>query len=133
MIKIINSKNLKMNLDLVCTYCGKKHDIVQSKEGIDYVFETDETDEWCICVLCKKHCDGVNKIIEEYNFAKSLGFDSINIVIETTGGEYEISEYEEGFINDNLDGVYSEIDEIASDLYSLIEMNGDKIEGFRIE
>lgn len=75
----------------------------------------------------------IEKIISEYKFAKGKNFDSIAIVIETSGGEYEISEYEDGFINDNLDGVYSELDEIAGDLFSLISMNNNKVEGFRIE
>lgn len=75
----------------------------------------------------------VSKVNDEYEFAKKQKFDSIVIAIETSGGDYEISEYENGFINDNLDGVYSTIDEIAYDLKSLIEMNGDRIEGFRIE
>ena len=77
--------------------------------------------------------DNVKKIIEEYRFAQSQNFDSIVIVIETTGGEYTISEYEDGFINDNLEGVYSDIEEIAEDVLSLISMRQDRIEGFRIE
>jgi hypothetical protein len=75
----------------------------------------------------------VVKVNDEYAFAKEQNFDSIVIVIETSGGDYELSEYENGFINDNLDGVYSTLDEIAYDLKSLIEMNGDSIAGFRIE
>lgn len=75
----------------------------------------------------------IRKIIDEYDFAKQKGFDSIVIVIETSSGEYEISEYEDGFINDNFDGIYSELDEMASDVFSLINTNGDKVEGFRIE
>jgi hypothetical protein len=75
----------------------------------------------------------VNKVNDEYDFAKKQNFDSIIITIETSGGDYEISEYENGFINDNLDGVYSTLDDIAYDLKSLIEMNGDIIQGFRIE
>jgi hypothetical protein len=74
----------------------------------------------------------IEKVKEEYNFAKNKGFDSISIVIETSGGEYEISEYEDGFINDNLDGVYSNINEIAEDVFSLLKLNNDKVEGFRI-
>jgi phosphopantetheine adenylyltransferase len=75
----------------------------------------------------------VSKVNDEYDFAKKQNFDSIVITIETSGGDYEISEFENGFNNDNLDGVYSTLDEIAYDLKSLIEMNGDIIEGFRIE
>ena len=75
----------------------------------------------------------IDKVIAEYEIAKSREFDSIIIVVETSGEEYEISEYEDGFINDNLDGVYTELDEIASDLFSLIASNDDEIEGFRIE
>lgn len=75
----------------------------------------------------------IEKVISEYDFAKEQSFDSINIVVETSGGDYEISEYEGGFINDNLEGVYPELDEIASDLFSLISLNDDKVEGFRIE
>lgn len=75
----------------------------------------------------------IGKVVDEYMFAKRKEFDSIVIVVETSGGEYEISEYEDGFINDNLDGVYSEIDEIASDLYSIISLNGDNVKGLRIE
>lgn len=75
----------------------------------------------------------VSRINDEYEFAKQQNFDSIAITIETSGGDYEISEYGNGFINDNLDGIYSTLDEIAYDLKSLIEMNGDSIQGFRIE
>lgn len=75
----------------------------------------------------------VEKVKDEYRFAKQQAFDSVDIVVETLGGEYEISEYEDGFINDNLDGVYSDIDDIASDLYSLIILNGDTVEKIRIE
>lgn len=37
--------------------------------------------------------DLVAKIIEEYNFAKSQGFDSIVITIEAENGTYNMSEY----------------------------------------
>lgn len=85
--------------------------------------------------IIEKYTDDefVTKVNDEYDFAKKQNFDSIVITIETSGGDYEISEYENGFINDNLDGVYSTLDEIAYDLKSLIEMNGDNIQGFRIE
>lgn len=73
------------------------------------------------------------KVKDEYDFAKNQGFDSINIVIETDGQEYEISEYEDGFINDGLSGVYSDIEEIAMAVFNLIDQNEDNIEGFRIE
>lgn len=75
----------------------------------------------------------ITKVCKEYELAKLQGFDSINIVVETSGGEYEISEYGNGFVNDNLDEVYSDIDEIASDLYNIINFNGDKVKGLRIE
>lgn len=75
----------------------------------------------------------IEKVKSEYEFAKGQDFDSVTIVVKTSGGEYEISEYEDGFINDNLDGVYSEIDEIASDLLSLIILNNDKVVDLRIE
>ena len=76
----------------------------------------------------------ITKICDEYSFAKSQKFDSIVIVIETSGGDYEISEYQGGFVNGNLDGIYSEIEDIASDMFSLIVIiNKDKIEGLRIE
>lgn len=75
----------------------------------------------------------IEKVIEEYDFVKNKGFDSIIIVVETSGGDYEISEHEGGFINDSLYGIYSEIDEIASDLFSLICLNYNEVEGLRIE
>lgn len=65
MIKTINSKELKTDADLVCTYCGKEHSkrnpdgTLRSIEGKDYVFEIDtiKKDEWCICVECQKEWD----------------------------------------------------------------------------
>lgn len=64
MIEVINSKDLKTNIDLVCTHCGQEHDtnvngIFIDKEGIDYIFERDTKtgEEWCICLECKKECD----------------------------------------------------------------------------
>lgn len=75
----------------------------------------------------------VEKVVFEYDFAKEQGFDSIDIIVETSGRDYDISEYEGGFINDNLNGVYSELDEIASDLFNLIEKDSDTIKCFRIK
>lgn len=75
----------------------------------------------------------IEKVISEYDFAKEQGFDSVNIVVETSGGEYEISEYENGFVNDNLDGVYAELDEITNDLFESITSSDDVIKGIRIE
>jgi hypothetical protein len=67
MIKVINSKDLKTDADLVCTHCGQEHNTIINgkfiqKEGIDYVFErdTESGEEWCICVECKKKCDNEN-------------------------------------------------------------------------
>lgn len=63
MIKVISSKNLKTNPDLICTYCGKDHSKRDSKgnlisqEGKDYVFERKGKEEYCICVECRKKCD----------------------------------------------------------------------------
>lgn len=56
MIKIIKSEDLKTNTNLVCTYCGKEHSLIYSKESIDYVFERDTKsgEEWCICLECRK-------------------------------------------------------------------------------
>lgn len=72
MIEIINSKDLKTDADLVCTHCGKEHfprvdGRIISKESIDYVFEkdTDNGDEWCICVECKEKCDAEDKFKEK--------------------------------------------------------------------
>jgi hypothetical protein len=51
LITVISSKDLKTNTDMVCAFCGKDHNIrglngsVNEIEGIDYVFETDSTDE----------------------------------------------------------------------------------------
>ena len=33
------------------------HYLTESKEGIDYVFEKQKNDEWCICIPCKEKCD----------------------------------------------------------------------------
>lgn len=75
----------------------------------------------------------VDKVNEEYEFAKEQNFDSIVIVVETSKDEQKISEFEDGFICDSLDGVYSTIEEISYDLYDLIQVYGWEIEGFRIE
>lgn len=60
MIKVIKSEDLKTNADLVCTHCGKEHHKLRSIEGKDFVFETEDGEEWCICVECKKYCDENN-------------------------------------------------------------------------
>jgi hypothetical protein len=71
MIKVINSKDLKTNTDMVCAHCGKDHGVRSlngqciEKEGVDYVFETDGTDAWCICIECQKQCDGVGVLSEQ--------------------------------------------------------------------
>ena len=70
---------------------------------------------------------------DEYEFAKNKGFDSINIVIETDGQEYEISEYEDGLINDGLNGIYTDIEEIADAVFEIIGCNEEKVKGLRIE
>ena len=75
----------------------------------------------------------IEKIEGEYKFAKEQGFDGINIVVETSDGEYEISELEDGFSCDNLDGIYSEVNEISGDLFSAINIGSNVIEGIRIE
>lgn len=75
------------------------------------------------------------KIIEEYNFAKGNGLDSIVIVIETESGTYNVSEYFadgelQGFISDSFDFLYGDIEEIAEDLAGII--NGEVLD-IRIE
>jgi hypothetical protein len=75
----------------------------------------------------------VEKVKDEYEFAKSKGFESINIIAETEDQDYEISEYEDGFINDGLNGVYTDIEEIAEAVFNLIDLNEDNVTGFRIE
>lgn len=63
MIKVINSSELKTeNVDLVCSACGRDHgEHVNGKwmyeEGVDYVFETKDGEEWCICLDCKEKFD----------------------------------------------------------------------------
>ncbi len=57
MIKTIIESEVK-NADLVCTSCGREFNISNHKEGLDYVFETDGTDDWCICMECKEKWDG---------------------------------------------------------------------------
>ena len=54
MIKVIVTKDLKNNPDLVCTYCGIDHSnrSLDSIEGKDFVYETDGKEEWCICTEC---------------------------------------------------------------------------------
>lgn len=123
-INIDNDKWRKMSNDEQSVYIYKNFldSFIDNNVQSDYeIVETYTDDEF------------VNKVNDEYNFAKEKNFDSIVIVIETSGGDYEVSEYENGFVNDNFDGVYSTLDEIAYDLKSLIEMNGDYISGFRIE
>lgn len=59
MIRTIKSKELKLSkADLTCAFCGRDHSTTANGkliavEDVDYVFETDGTDEWCICVECK--------------------------------------------------------------------------------
>lgn len=57
MIKIVKGSDLINNIDLVCTYCGKEHNILRSMEGKDYIFERKYNEEWCICTKCQKECD----------------------------------------------------------------------------
>jgi hypothetical protein len=123
-INVDNKTWNKMSENERATYIYKNFldDFIDNNVQSDYEVVENYTDD-----------EFVVKVNDEYAFAKEKNFDSIVIVIETSGGDYEISEYENGFINDNLDGVYSTLDEIAYDLKSLIEMNGDNIEGFRIE
>jgi len=75
----------------------------------------------------------VSQIESDYKFAKEQGFDSINLIIESSGGEYEIYETEHGFRSDTIDGVYDDIDEIAEVLCGAIQLNGDTILDLRIE
>lgn len=75
----------------------------------------------------------IELIIQEYENTKQRGFDSISIIVETNGQEYKISEYEDGFTNDGLNGVYSNIKEISEEIFNLIDCNEDKVRGFRIE
>lgn len=60
-MRIINSDDIvNDNVDLVCTHCGREFSISDlSKAGIDYVFETDDSDTWCICNDCRKELDGI--------------------------------------------------------------------------
>jgi hypothetical protein len=53
----IKGTELKKNVGLVCTHCGKEHSLTDSKEGVDYAFESDGHDEWCICIGCQNECD----------------------------------------------------------------------------
>ena len=61
--KIIKSSELKTDTDMVCTHCGINYGerdlngYLIYVEGIDYVFETNGKDEWCICMACKEYCD----------------------------------------------------------------------------
>lgn len=72
------------------------------------------------------------KIIEEYNFAKSQGFDFIVIIIEAESGTYNVSEYYDdgeyqGLISDSFDCLYGDIEEIAEDLAGIIDGEVDEI------
>lgn len=65
------------------------------------------------------------KIIEEYSFAKSQGFDSIVITIEAESGTYNMSEYYtdgecQGFISDSFNCLYEDIEGIAEELAGII-------------
>ena len=81
-----------------------------------------------------KKIDWISQIESDYNFAKEQGFDSIHLIVETNGGEYEIYELEDGLASDTLDSViYSDIQEIACDLCSVIKSNKYKIIDTRIE
>lgn len=66
------------------------------------------------------------KIIEEYEFARKLGFDSISIIIETEHETYNVSEYYadgecQGFISDSFDCLYGDIEEIAEELAGIVD------------
>lgn len=69
MIKIINSNDLTTDADLVCSSCGRDHTEDDYEEGIDFVFETDGDDEWCICIDCKIKFDSKDDLekLEELN------------------------------------------------------------------
>ncbi|MED4285293.1 hypothetical protein P4679_25560 [Priestia megaterium] len=56
-IQVVKSAELKTNADLVCSHCGIDHYLIESKEGVDYVFEKEKNEEWCICIPCKEKCD----------------------------------------------------------------------------
>lgn len=62
MIKTIHSSQLKTYPDLVCTHCSRDHRIfidgkLMGVEGVDFVFETDGNEEWCICKSCQEEQD----------------------------------------------------------------------------
>lgn len=63
MIKTIYGSELKTDIDLVCVYCGTNHNVrdingnLMTTEGIDFVFEKNDNEEYCICVECQKECN----------------------------------------------------------------------------
>lgn len=77
--------------------------------------------------------DFIKKVVGEYRFAKEKGLDSIVLVIETSDGFHKISEYEGGFITDKLNGVYSELEVIAEELFYYIDLGEEEIEEIRVE
>ena len=55
-------QKLKTHPDLVCTHCGRDHRIfingkLMGVEGVNFVFETDGDEEWCICKSCQEEQD----------------------------------------------------------------------------
>lgn len=75
------------------------------------------------------------RIIDEYNYAKAQGFESVTIVIDTENETYNISEYYtdgefQGFISDSFDCLYGNIEDIAKDLSEVIT---EEIVEIRIE
>ena len=91
------------------------------KQKLEKIFEIITSDNW------------VDKIIDDYNFAKEKGFDSIVLNIQTSGGEYSIYEIENSLGSDTIDGLFNDIEEIAEVLVDAIQMNDDKIEDILIE
>lgn len=102
-------------------------DIINSEKY--YGTDEDELGEYDEYDECR--WEFIRKVNDEYVFAKSKGLDRIELVVETSGGDYEVYEFEEGFKCDNLEGVYLRIEEISSDLFDLI--NGYIIKSIRIE
>lgn len=74
----------------------------------------------------------IDRIIEDYNFAKEKGFDSIVLNIQTSGGEYSIYEIENSLGSDTIDEIidvtedYNAIQKEAYEYYKKANKSNSK-------
>mgnify|MGYP004619007155 CR=1 FL=1 len=72
----------------------------------------------------------IDRIMEEYTYAKENVFDNIEIVVETAQNTYCIKAMEDGFQCDTFDIIFEDLAELAEELYEEIH---EEIWDIRIE